>query len=145
MIPKFWADLLSKQPTPAKPKLPVRSGMKSISEESDIRRGRLSQSSRLQHRSGESNKEHGNNNIPTMQYGTGIPNICSFIHSICPSCHWMTMPGNSRLMHCGITFNVPYPHFSLQLITALHICVYFLWLYHDARNLMKFDWYSRHN
>ena len=76
MIPKFWADLLSKQPTPAKPK-PVRSGMKSISEESDIRRG-LSQSSGLQHRSGESNKEHDNNNIPAMQYWTGIP---KFVHS----------------------------------------------------------------
>ena len=87
MIPKFWAGLLSKQTTPTKPKLPGRSGMKSISEESDIGRGRLSQSSRLQHRSGESNKEHGNNNIPAMQYGAGIPKICSFILSICVSCH----------------------------------------------------------
>ena len=58
MIPKFWADLLSKQPTAVKPKLPGRSGMKSISEESDIVRGRLSQSSRLQQRSGKSDIEH---------------------------------------------------------------------------------------
>ena len=78
MIPKFWADLLSKQPTPSKPKLPGRSGMKSISEESDIGRGQLSQSSRLQHRSGKSNQRYDNNNIPTMQYGTGIP---KFVHS----------------------------------------------------------------
>ena len=92
MIPKFWADLLSKQPTPAKPKVPGRSGMKSISEGSDIGRGRLSQSSRLQHRSGESNKEHDNNNIPAMQYWTGIPKfVHSFIVYADPVIDWVSL------------------------------------------------------
>ena len=74
MIPKFWADLLSKQPTPAKPNLPGRSGMKSISEESDIRRGQLSQSSKLQHRSGKSDIGLAKN-IPAKQYRTEILKI----------------------------------------------------------------------
>ena len=104
MIPKFWADLLSKQPTSAKPKEPGRSGMKSISEELDIRRRRLSQSSRLQHRSGESNQRHDNNNISPCNMGLGFQKLLSWICSTCGFCHWPNMSGNSRLMHCGIPF-----------------------------------------
>ena len=126
MIPKFWADLLSKQPTPAQPKLPGRSGMKSISEESDIRRGRLSQSSRLQHRSGKSNQRHDNNNIPTMLYGTVIlknTQSNSFIVHVYAYTDWVCLgiPDECIVGYC-LTCHYP------QLITAYysppHMCIF---------------------
>ena len=45
------------------------------------------------------------NNIPTMQFFTGISRNTQNL--ICY--HWLSVFGNSKIMHCGILINMPSP------------------------------------
>ena len=67
------------------------------------------------------------NSLPTMQLSLVFPEILT---QNITHCHWQSVPGNSRLMYCGILINMPYVCMYVFYFT---FCIMIM-MYQDDKN-----------